>query len=1571
MRKNKCFSTIAVSLSIAMAISGVDVYALNSDTSETRVTYVTENLRSDDAQDDLEDVASDIETVNSALKDYISAVNTTFFPSSSDPSLLSVAGLVGRGLPAAGLVCAGTISILEAVGVVKSPTSEGISAIQDGIKDLDSKMDRLEDEVKNVSEELKKASKIEKEKTRQEGATAFLKSWYDFNTNYVDKMNEMIRVIPSYTTDGVADWWKKAERDNIAVIYSIPSGSEKATIAYSKNSYLKTKDGNIPEKTEANEDVLSEYSFVFYGENLPDTSSVTFNSDTYFTKFSTEIGKEAVKTAFNNHQVKASDSFIAKWDSLSDEEKDAKAIEYAGDILKTVIYQESCRVISEKNDDIEKYIEAYINYCKNIKLEKSGVDAFIQNLYLTHGFEGQVKKDIINFCNTQLKNVGTYGLIIMTAANQSDKITISEQQELQNVWAETIEYVSKKRNNSLTGYDDFCYITGTRVSYESGVAGSIYGNIKNKVTYTSYFDEGYVLAESHHDGWTEGTISRGQMLSEQDVQVLYDQFVHNTDGAKDFLSYLNNAGISVPASGDVDIATDINKSPVPFDLNKGLKMKGCSQLDTHYISCAIKDYTVNKISGLEDKYFTIHDELLYDRVNLNNVAAGCYDDEILLARALFGESHKYWSWDEMLIFWQGDGHYKVENDKNNDNIAKIFNCLTTEFKYLKKTPVAALSKLGIGDIYLEESDDVSNPEAENDIDESSPLVVFGAPYIFEDEPDDESIPYSKADWSTLRWNNINLITDDQYDGTDNKNIEEKITGVIDKAVEDAKMDGISVALSDAEKKVLVSRMYDVVINTEDELKTNNSTDIIDVFSIDEDAVLEKKLAEKTLPAIYFVDGECIIPPENMTVVCEYEPNVFIRFVEKEGKTEPVINTGYEIFPTLVVWDTISESFEGYRISEDVYRNLGIEMVVNIPVGNTKAKGSIGVSCYYSIDNPGQPLDKKLAILGEDEHRYITLQVKNNMLYELREDRLAISDGVWVEDIEDQKYTGKAVKPKISVYDGEKKLTEKTDYSVQLKNNINPGTASATIKGNGDYSFEINTSFIIESPDIRGREFSADDIEIEEKTNAVVKLLWNNKALSNKYYTCKYYKADENYNKVGEAISFDKTAGKYVIEISGANGFSGTRVIKLTVIANTQKLISKLKVDKIRNIDYNEGKAIEPAIVIYDGKHILTGEEYSVKYKNNTEVGTGVAIITGKGKYFGTKKVSFKIVGKPIGKAVVSGVPSSITYTGGSISLNGIKLSYDGKELDNSNYAVKYQNNVNAGKATVLISGLKGYTGTIKKYFKILPYNAADTSNKINVTLAGKSSVEHSKGGAKISVSANFITADGLVVELTEGKDYTLSYSANKAVNTASNASKAPCVTVKFKGNYKGQIKKNFAITSKNIIKTTVVCVDKVFNDKKGAYTTNVVIYDTDGKKLTKNSDYTSEIEYYIGENKLTSDSIVPAGTNVKVLVKAKQGGNYTGEVWGSYYVANNSIGSAIVEADDITYTGSPVSISGNNLKVRTKSGETLYENKDFVILSDGYSNNIRTGKATGTIKGIGNYCGTKKFTFNIRKKGLR
>ena len=127
----------------------------------------------------------------------------------------------------------------------------------------------------------------------------------------------------------------------------------------------------------------------------------------------------------------------------------------------------------------------------------------------------------------------------------------------------------------------------------------------------------------------------------------------------------------------------------------------------------------------------------------------------------------------------------------------------------------------------------------------------------------------------------------------------------------------------------------------------------------------------------------------------------------------------------------------------------------------------------------------------------------------------------------------------------------------------------------------------------------------------------------------------------------------------------------------------------------------------------------------------------------------------------------------------------------------------------------------------------------------------------------------------------------------------------------------------------------------------------------------SGVKVYAGEQ-VTKYDIIPAGTVINITVTGK--GNYAGTesepatLTGSYKIAKAKIKSLKVKIYSQEFTGyqirpvkSDIYVNGSNT-----TGRAYYE-----IVS--YGVNTSVGKGTVTVRGIGDYVGTKTISFKIKK----
>jgi hypothetical protein len=296
-------------------------------------------------------------------------------------------------------------------------------------------------------------------------------------------------------------------------------------------------------------------------------------------------------------------------------------------------------------------------------------------------------------------------------------------------------------------------------------------------------------------------------------------------------------------------------------------------------------------------------------------------------------------------------------------------------------------------------------------------------------------------------------------------------------------------------------------------------------------------------------------------------------------------------------------------------------------------------------------------------------------------------------------------------------------------------------------------------------------------------------------------------------------------------------------------------------------------------------------------------------------------------------------------------------MEGDDYTVTYLNNIEAGNATVVITGINGFYGTMKKTFKITPFDLkTDTAEQFKAE-SGISTAFVKTGATPKPV----ITFNGTV--LTEGKDYTLKYANNKKVASAGDL-KAPTVTITGKGNFKGTRTVTFDIVPQDLSNLSLEAADKVFQNKAKNYTTKFNVLDSNGKKLAVKKDYEIVKYAYADGSEVKDTDIIPAGTEIFVTVKAKEGSGFTGELTGSYRIVQADISKVAAKVTDQTFTGSAITPGKEEITLTMKKVPLTAD--DYEIVS--YSNNVKKGTATVIIRGVGNFGGTKKITFKIKSK---
>ena len=671
------------------------------------------------------------------------------------------------------------------------------------------------------------------------------------------------------------------------------------------------------------------------------------------------------------------------------------------------------------------------------------------------------------------------------------------------------------------------------------------------------------------------------------------------------------------------------------------------------------------------------------------------------------------------------------------------------------------------------------------------------------------------------------------------------------------------------------------------------------------------------------------------------------------------------------------------------------------------------------------------------------------------------------------YTGSAIKPTPTVSSAlGKTMTSGTHYTVSYSNNINVGTATITVTGAGSYSGSGSKTFSIVQRTLESISLSASSFVYDTTTKSVTATVksggvtltngthysisgtsgtnvgtytvtatgkspykgsvsktwsitknttWVIASLSSTSFTYTgsahqptptvktsssgYTISSSNYT-VSYTGNVNATDSVHRVTVTGKNNISGTRTYDFTL---NKRAISYATISGVANKTYSGAAQTQSPTITYNSMTLVNGTSYSLSYSNNTNVGTATMTVTGKGNYTGTTSKTFTISAR---------AANTCTYTYSSLSFT-YNNAYQGPTISTAKYSgnnvstatISGNSQINAGSYMAIITGSGNLSGTTTVDWTI---SARNMSNTTIATVAAQTYT-----GAGISPTPT-ITDSGISKTLTRIIDYTLSYTNNTAVGTAT-------ITATGNGNYTGTKAINFTISALAVGRVTITYSALGFfytGSAQGPTITSVMYGSNNVTTASLYSNYLKtdagsytltvqgsgnlsgtttkawEILPYpisgsgvtfstISNQKYTTSKITQSITlkyNGMTLTKGTDysetytnnenvgtatitfagSGNYSGSINKTFSITARAISSATFDSiTNQTYTTNAIKPTP---VLRYSNDSPLVLNTDYKNVS--YSNNINVGTATITVTGMGNYTGTHSTTFSIVAKAL-
>ncbi len=700
---------------------------------------------------------------------------------------------------------------------------------------------------------------------------------------------------------------------------------------------------------------------------------------------------------------------------------------------------------------------------------------------------------------------------------------------------------------------------------------------------------------------------------------------------------------------------------------------------------------------------------------------------------------------------------------------------------------------------------------------------------------------------------------------------------------------------------------------------------------------------------------------------------------------------------------IKKSFQitGMKLTEELFEEIpdvvytGTELKTDTGVIINGTNKNIGYKLVEGIDytlkyaankNAGEA---KVTVIGKGNYAgelSLTFQILSNDFSQTAVVRIGGS-----HDKYEAVYTGKALKPSVSVMINGENLS-KNDYTVEYGNNVNVGTqAYVLIKGKGNYTGEIKEFFTIlpkaaKQTKLTGKMVSLKNTHLYtangEPVHPELYVINGTKQLEKDVDYTVFYQ-----DKKGTQLSEITNAGAYKVVVTGIGDYTGTVIKNLTLISEDDKALndSLTEVTLVSETEHfvYTGKAVTPQVKVVDkvnGAELIAGKEYKVSYTDNKAAGTARMIIKGKGSYKGETVKTFDILPKNLGAMEQETQGQPIYDNNTTVSFNQYSYIYNGKKQqpkltvkdgkttlkENRDYKVTYSSSDDVGNAATCTNADKymaeirfqgNYAGTAKIQYEITPTDLDRIKVKIQNQIYTGSSIRPGFDSMEIKLGSAKLDAMAM-----EGVSFH-SWHDNTSVGTASFRMTATQDAKNFRNNTgkdvtfkitKKAIKdKSFAITvggftvsEKNKCDLELVYNDGIeYNQSNGA---KVVVTDSStGVTLKENKDYT--VSFSNNKN---------AGT---AKVKVSGIGGYNSSRTITFQIIGKSLnGKCRMELSKDSYI--------YNRSEHKPAAKVYYENtllksgKDYTVK---YKNNVNAGKATVIVTGKGKYAGTVTKDFTI------
>ena len=533
--------------------------------SQTAVFALENNTEVGDPKDhliiDLDESMSQISKSISSLSDIDEEIIEPF--SRKFASFMQYPGYVSTAL---GLVN-GSVAFLQLIGVLEDPKMAKLINISDQIQVINDKLNEMDDKLNDITSQMSRMEANQEFHARDQKADYLLKIWKDFNLEYMEKgLDDSMVQYQGMIINGLKEWYEnrtdsarlKGKIDNNQIVILYVKKGDSYQLMFDPSN---TVPDDFPED--------GRY-IILKGDAIP--KNLKWNVNTY----ESDLKAELATLIGNNLRQKNFSAFETKnYDFLTpegapkyiDQGPTLEIKKISEDAAATLIYHITSAEVNKDAKFTKTLIQRYNNYVNHLTSPDDGIDAMLKSVFLTHAFEVQVRDDINNFLDRIIIKSGVYGLFVVNVLGMSDSATDEEKTATLEQLVKSVKKATDAKENSITGRDNYSYITNTQLYCIKGsFVSNSYMHVRfgpgERRAYKDFSSDGIHFVQPH--SFTEGAGVVG------DINALVLTFTLNANGYKtspetmnkffgntgyDYTNILTsyNTPITMPMDGSIDL----------------------------------------------------------------------------------------------------------------------------------------------------------------------------------------------------------------------------------------------------------------------------------------------------------------------------------------------------------------------------------------------------------------------------------------------------------------------------------------------------------------------------------------------------------------------------------------------------------------------------------------------------------------------------------------------------------------------------------------------------------------------------------------------------------------------------------------------------------------------------------------------------------------------------------------------------------------------------------------------------------------------------------------------------------